>query len=174
VASLAAQRTPFTGRHRGFAAEVRERAGLHRAQLTFWDFIFRGNGTCVGNSSSRVPPLDERAKAAFHPLGVRSRLTVFAGFYGLRTAMAGPVRQPIDLASLERYIEGNVPQIKTPLSLKQVSYAMTSKQSRRHILTRLQVRLWSIESYIPDHRRKRHQICHAKEAAGLTVVEDGA
>lgn len=35
--------------------------------------------------------------------------------------MAGPVRQPIDLASLERYIDANVPQIKTPLELKQVS-----------------------------------------------------
>lgn len=34
--------------------------------------------------------------------------------------MAGPVRQPIDLASLERYIDGNVSQIKTPLGLKQV------------------------------------------------------
>ena len=34
--------------------------------------------------------------------------------------MAGPVRQPIDLGSLERYIDGNAPQIKTPLSLKQV------------------------------------------------------
>jgi hypothetical protein len=34
--------------------------------------------------------------------------------------MAGPVRQPIDLASLERYIDSNVPQIKTPLGLKQV------------------------------------------------------
>ena len=34
--------------------------------------------------------------------------------------MAGPVRQPIDLASLERYIDSNVPQIKTPLQLKQV------------------------------------------------------
>ncbi|KAF2265503.1 APH-domain-containing protein [Lojkania enalia] len=33
--------------------------------------------------------------------------------------MAGPVRQPIDVASLERYIERNVPDIKTPISLKQ-------------------------------------------------------
>lgn len=34
--------------------------------------------------------------------------------------MAGPVRQPIDLASLERYIDSNVPALKTPLQLKQV------------------------------------------------------
>ena len=34
--------------------------------------------------------------------------------------MAGPVRQPIDLDSLSRYIDKNVPDIKTPLELKQV------------------------------------------------------
>lgn len=43
--------------------------------------------------------------------------------------MAGPVRQPIDLASLERYIDNNVPEIKTPLQLKQVRVAI-------HISTR--------------------------------------
>jgi hypothetical protein len=30
------------------------------------------------------------------------------------------VRQPIDLDSLQRYIEANVPEIKTPIELKQV------------------------------------------------------
>lgn len=34
--------------------------------------------------------------------------------------MAGPVRQPIDIPSLERYISHNVPEIFTPISLKQV------------------------------------------------------
>jgi len=34
--------------------------------------------------------------------------------------MAGPVRQPIDQAALERYLEGNVPEVKPPLELKQV------------------------------------------------------
>lgn len=34
--------------------------------------------------------------------------------------MAGPVRQPIDQASLERYLEKNVPEVKPPLDLKQV------------------------------------------------------
>lgn len=34
--------------------------------------------------------------------------------------MAGPIRQPIDLKSLERYIEQQVPEIKTPLEVKQV------------------------------------------------------
>jgi hypothetical protein len=34
--------------------------------------------------------------------------------------MAGPLRQPIDIASLERYIEQNLPVVKTPLDVKQV------------------------------------------------------
>jgi hypothetical protein len=34
--------------------------------------------------------------------------------------MAGPVRQPIDQASLERYLKENVPEVEPPLELKQV------------------------------------------------------
>ena len=34
--------------------------------------------------------------------------------------MAGAIRQPIDLDALQRYVESNVPQIKTPLDVKQV------------------------------------------------------
>jgi hypothetical protein len=34
--------------------------------------------------------------------------------------MAGQVRQPIDLASLERYVAANVPEIQVPLEVKQV------------------------------------------------------
>jgi len=34
--------------------------------------------------------------------------------------MAGRVRQPIDVKALEAYIEKNVPEIKTPLDVKQV------------------------------------------------------
>jgi hypothetical protein len=34
--------------------------------------------------------------------------------------MAGPIRQPIDLKKLQGYIEKNVPEIKTPLEVKQV------------------------------------------------------
>jgi hypothetical protein len=35
--------------------------------------------------------------------------------------MAGAVRQPIDIPSLERYIDQTVPELKTPLDVKQVS-----------------------------------------------------
>jgi hypothetical protein len=34
--------------------------------------------------------------------------------------MAGNVRQPIDIASLERYVAANVPEIQVPLDVKQV------------------------------------------------------
>lgn len=34
--------------------------------------------------------------------------------------MAGAVRQPIDIASLERYIQQAVPEIKVPIDVKQV------------------------------------------------------
>jgi hypothetical protein len=36
--------------------------------------------------------------------------------------MAGVVRQPIDVQSLERFISQNVPEIKTPIDIKQVTF----------------------------------------------------
>lgn len=39
--------------------------------------------------------------------------------------MAGAIRQPIDIESLQRYIDANVPDIKTPLDIKQVSLVQT-------------------------------------------------
>ncbi|TDZ53069.1 Acyl-CoA dehydrogenase family member 11 [Colletotrichum trifolii] len=38
--------------------------------------------------------------------------------------MAGRVRHPIDQKALERYIQQNVPEIKTPVEIKQVSYTI--------------------------------------------------
>lgn len=35
--------------------------------------------------------------------------------------MAGPLRQPIDIPSLEKYLDKHVPEIQTPLDVKQVS-----------------------------------------------------
>src|SRR6202044_3782055 len=42
--------------------------------------------------------------------------------------MAGPIRQPIDIPALQRYIEQNVPQIKTPLEVKQVGTGTCSHE----------------------------------------------
>jgi hypothetical protein len=36
--------------------------------------------------------------------------------------MAGAVRQPIDVQSLERYISKNVPGIQVPIDVKQVGF----------------------------------------------------
>jgi hypothetical protein len=44
--------------------------------------------------------------------------------------MAGNVRQPIDVASLERYITANVPEIKVPLDVKQVCSAMVGSSGK--------------------------------------------
>jgi hypothetical protein len=59
--------------------------------------------------------------------------------------MAGVIRQPIDIPALQRYIEQHVPQIKTPLEVKQVrvltvhmkesvAYALHSSASANRIL----------------------------------------
>ncbi|EME79302.1 uncharacterized protein MYCFIDRAFT_156600 [Pseudocercospora fijiensis CIRAD86] len=40
--------------------------------------------------------------------------------------MAGPIRQPIDLDSLAKYIDSNVPEIKTPLDVKQFGYGQSN------------------------------------------------
>ncbi|EDU50869.1 aminoglycoside phosphotransferase [Pyrenophora tritici-repentis] len=40
--------------------------------------------------------------------------------------MAGTVRQPIDIASLERYISANIPEIKVPLDVKQFGYGQSN------------------------------------------------
>lgn len=40
--------------------------------------------------------------------------------------MAGEVRQPIDIPSLERYIDQHVPEVKTPLDIKQASLALVN------------------------------------------------
>lgn len=34
--------------------------------------------------------------------------------------MAGPIRQPVDLDKLAKYIDKHAPEIKTPLDVKQV------------------------------------------------------
>ncbi|KAJ5502876.1 hypothetical protein N7463_005750 [Penicillium fimorum] len=40
--------------------------------------------------------------------------------------MAGEVRQPIDIPSLERYIDQNVPEVKTPLDVKQFGFGQSN------------------------------------------------
>jgi hypothetical protein len=42
--------------------------------------------------------------------------------------MAGAVRQPIDEKAFEKYLQENVPVIKTPVDLKQVSLASNRRR----------------------------------------------
>ncbi|KXJ92318.1 phosphotransferase enzyme family protein [Microdochium bolleyi] len=55
--------------------------------------------------------------------------------------MAGRVRHPIDVKALERYIEQHVPEIKTPLDVKQFgfgqsnpTYQLTSPSGQRYVM----------------------------------------
>lgn len=50
--------------------------------------------------------------------------------------MAGRVRQPIDVAALERYISKTVPEIKTPIDIKQVRAATDSYTTIAPMLSR--------------------------------------
>ena len=42
--------------------------------------------------------------------------------------MAGRVRQPIDEKAFEKFLADNVPEIKTPIELKQVSYPALARR----------------------------------------------
>ncbi|EPE06479.1 acyl- dehydrogenase family member 11 [Ophiostoma piceae UAMH 11346] len=55
--------------------------------------------------------------------------------------MAGPVRQPIDVARLEAYLKDNVPEIELPLEIKQFgfgqsnpTYQLTSPSGARYVI----------------------------------------
>ncbi|RAH50800.1 phosphotransferase family protein [Aspergillus brunneoviolaceus CBS 621.78] len=55
--------------------------------------------------------------------------------------MAGAVRQPIDVPSLERYLDQNVPEIKTPVDVKQFgfgqsnpTYQLTTADGSKYVL----------------------------------------
>ncbi|KAL5121198.1 hypothetical protein ACEQ8H_000666 [Pleosporales sp. CAS-2024a] len=55
--------------------------------------------------------------------------------------MAGQVRQPIDMASLERYVAARVPEIKVPLDVKQFGYGqsnptyqLTDKNGNKYVM----------------------------------------
>lgn len=48
--------------------------------------------------------------------------------------MAGPVRHPIDVAALERYLSEHVPEIELPLDVKQVCVYMISPSLLTYLL----------------------------------------
>ena len=115
-------------------------------------------------SASRIDRLDlhhgQRCTQSDHVGTHRSR----------HCKMAGPIRQSIDIKSLERYIEKTVPEIQTPLDVKQVSYLATD-QHTLHCATKLPltsslaVWLWSKQPNLPPQIAQWLKICLTKEAA---------
>ena len=87
--------------------------------------------------------------------------------------MAGIVRQPIDLESLQRYISQSVPIIKTPIELKQVqSPAMAHGIGSNEC--DFVVWFWPVESYVPDYGQQWGEVRYAEEAPGKAGLKDGA
>lgn len=70
--------------------------------------------------------------------------------------MAGRVRQPIDVAALEKYISQNVPVIKTPIDVKQVSIIVSIPLSR---LIAPSSALASPTQHINSHPQIRSAMC---------------
>jgi dissimilatory sulfite reductase (desulfoviridin) alpha/beta subunit len=84
--------------------------------------------------------------------------------------MAGRIRQPVDEAALEKFISENVPDIKTPIDLKQVSscsFLCTALHPDIKI-----VWFWSIQSNISNHRFRWPAIRDAQEATWEAPLQD--
>jgi len=77
--------------------------------------------------------------------------------------MAGQVRQPIDIASLERYVAENVPEIKVPLDVKQV-WAMFVWTGL--VADEMAVRIWTVKPDVSIDGQEWEEVCHEKEASG--------
>jgi hypothetical protein len=77
--------------------------------------------------------------------------------------MAGQVRQPIDVASLERYVAAHVPEIQIPLDVKQVCVVFW-----RHGLIADGMVVWlrTEQSDIPINGQEWQEICYEEEAPG--------
>ncbi|KAF2088088.1 acyl-CoA dehydrogenase family member 11 [Saccharata proteae CBS 121410] len=88
--------------------------------------------------------------------------------------MAGAVRQPIDIASLEKYIEANVPDIKVPLDVKQFGYGqsnptyqLTDKTGRKYVMRKKPPgKLLSKTAHKVD---REYRIIHALEKTDVPV-----
>ncbi|BDD61404.1 hypothetical protein MAP00_006448 [Monascus purpureus] len=88
--------------------------------------------------------------------------------------MAGPLRQPIDIPSLEKYINKNVPVIKTPLDVKQFgfgqsnpTYQLTATDGQRFVLRKKPPgKLLSKTAHRVD---REYRILHALEKTDVPV-----
>ncbi|ORY19392.1 kinase-like domain-containing protein [Clohesyomyces aquaticus] len=88
--------------------------------------------------------------------------------------MAGAVRQPIDVASLERYIASNVPEIAVPVDVKQFGYGqsnptyqLTDKNGRKYVMRKKPPgQLLSKTAHKVD---REYRIIHALEKTDVPV-----
>ncbi|EOA89002.1 hypothetical protein ACJQWK_06158 [Exserohilum turcicum] len=88
--------------------------------------------------------------------------------------MAGNVRQPIDVASLERYISAHVPEIQVPLDVKQFGYGqsnptyqLTDKTGKKYVLRKKPPgQLLSKTAHKVD---REYRIIHALEKTDVPV-----
>jgi len=90
--------------------------------------------------------------------------------------MAGRVRQPIDVRSLEAWISKTVPEIEVPLDVKQVDAELyhAGTETPYSQFSLLLVWLRTIQSDIPNNGRRRQEICPPQEAPRPTGLQDGA
>jgi len=88
--------------------------------------------------------------------------------------MAGVVRQPIDVTSLEHYIAANVPEIQLPIDIKQFGYGqsnptyqLTDKAGRRYVMRKKPPgRLLSKTAHKVE---REYRIIHALEKTDVPV-----
>ncbi|KAF2498390.1 APH-domain-containing protein [Lophium mytilinum] len=88
--------------------------------------------------------------------------------------MAGVVRQPIDVASLERYISANVPEIQVPIDVKQFGYGqsnptyqLTDKAGRKYVMRKKPPGL--LLSKTAHKVEREYRIIHALENTDVPV-----
>jgi hypothetical protein len=86
--------------------------------------------------------------------------------------MAGAVRQPIDIASLERFISSTVPEIKVPIDVKQVRQNCNCFDEDFADERWYLVWLWPIQPDVSVDRQDRSEICSAKEAARAAALRN--
>jgi hypothetical protein len=84
--------------------------------------------------------------------------------------MAGQVRQPIDVASLERYVAANVPEIQVPLEVKQVCVVFGCC-GLVWLLTTWLVWIRPEQSDVPVDGQDGKEVCHEEEAAGAASLK---
>ncbi|KAL2374934.1 hypothetical protein RJ035_002199 [Blastomyces gilchristii] len=88
--------------------------------------------------------------------------------------MAGAVRQPIDLPSLEQYLNHHVPAVKTPLDLKQFgfgqsnpTYLITAADGQKHVLRKKPP--GKLLSKTAHRVEREYEIIHALEQTDVPV-----